>query len=105
VHAEQGGKHLTLQAARTPLLSDGGEAPEAVGAARHGGSPSDCSFRARAYRIGAQATIVTLTKPGGALRILSPRPRGIMGTRVPGPGRWRMGGEHGTSFAILENQF
>jgi hypothetical protein len=34
--------------------------------------------------------IVTLTKPGGALRTPPPRPRGIMSARVPGRGRWRM---------------
>jgi hypothetical protein len=90
VHAEQGGEHLTLQTARTPLLNHGGEAPEAVGAVRHGGVPSDCSFQARAYRIGAPGIIVTLTKPGGALRTPPPRPRGIMWARVPGRGRWRM---------------
>ena len=36
MHAEQGGEHLTLQAARIPLLNDGGEAPKAVRTARHG---------------------------------------------------------------------
>jgi hypothetical protein len=38
-HLEQGGKHLTLEAAGAPLLNDGGEAPEAVGAPRHGDLP------------------------------------------------------------------
>jgi hypothetical protein len=37
-----------------------------------------------------EPTIVTLTKPGGALRTPPPRPRGIMWARVPGRGRWRM---------------
>jgi hypothetical protein len=59
VHAEQGGKHLILQAAGIPLSHDGGETLEAIGAPRHRISPP---IRPRAYRIGAPGTIVTFIR-------------------------------------------